>query len=197
MDKLQEILSEKDRTSYIMAYEEDVYWTNGVMLVKNDPNINNYFGDYTLDKILEKNKTYHLKNNGNFINIANEYLYGPLNDAAKNILNKKFEDLKLLKYPEKDLRNKLHANGLKQGISFPFIELITSDRGYGLCLNEKYFDYIMSLTKPSENIYFDRAMRCTYFAQDDKLFAALMAAKPDVDIERELLVKSEKINNGR
>ena len=66
---LQEIVSKTPAS--ILRANSSFCWANGKILVADDPNLIDYFGDYVLRNILLEKEIYCLESKNNCLNIVN------------------------------------------------------------------------------------------------------------------------------
>jgi len=148
----------------IFPFENSIIFTDKHILVRDDPNLREYFGDFLLNELTKEGSAYLFEIGGKRIKFLSK-VKPPDNDAVKMYLEADVTKLELL-----DLTKK--SEGVTQGIESYNIPNMKG-KTIGV-VNKLYFDYLSSigyeeisanvLTKPS----------IIYFIQDKKIKSVCM-----------------------
>lgn len=172
---------QRNMEGYLFSMDDDsLVWTDGrIILVRNDPNIKGYFGEYILDRFVERGKLYTI----DFIQKYNSLVIrGERDDSySQSIINKssewfndKSKDFMKLKVPD---------NRVMQDISGAILYCFPIEGVRDITrVNKYYFDYL-------EDIGFDELQLRQYihFLKNGETFG-ILAPFPSLSDEENDLV---------
>ena len=155
--------NESSHNTFIFPWGDSIIFTNGHILVRNDPNLKEYFGDFPLSKLTKDGYACNLGVESGRIKFLGER-GSPDNDLAKKLLEADLTKLDLLD-PNKKLE------GETSGI-----------RGYTLSKDDKiinvvtklYFDYLSSVGYDAIGADLAKEYNPIYFIQNNKVRSVCM-----------------------
>ena len=158
--------TKQDPYAWIFPIDDDIFWTNGCFLVKDDPNLKEYFGTYLLSRLIESDegkKVYFLDGDKSRIAIVgdDEITKKPFSIASE-LINLNLDRYRKFLYLPQNNRISTQRDG-------DIYYIFGSNKPQ--LFNSEYFDYLEEITH--DEILISSPPSSLFFIKDNEVNGVL------------------------